>query len=1221
MKDSHRDKKHRANRPILFRPFRLTASASSSCLLSAIVGLASVTAACAQPTNETQTSKPAAPLELRYTTVPRAPDDLRRSVALLDAELAALAPTTQPTTSQPTTHPNGPPAAQLDGWRQELWKSIEDFRNELQELEKQLVAVALLSKDSQLAKLTDEIADWKRKTSAVRHQELPGYITDATIAEARALYDQNNQIIDALSATWSQQDAMLRDGFAAQRLKLDAELKSAQTVREGIEATAEVDAKAAQNDVGREIVEARRRVAAARLAALETARTIIEIKEKRTQQEMEQNKLRRDAMHPYVVALRERMNAMIEAKSATSVEWLRKRIDDPDLSPMTRAFYRLELVRDENVARLQKEYANAIRDRFPTSALAALESSVHRDRRYWQEFSESLPRRSSSDVLTAYRMAGTELTQANQRLAGQVALLDLSFIEERKIEKLSSKAMDEFHTLEAQFRELASARSDEEAIKRMQQVGQFRLELRNAFDEMLILEQGTVERLRAAVGLGQANLALWEEASSRLYWAHLITRGPTILDSDIFKTAETECIELYHGRLSKTLKDSGDTIRGRLKVLTMVDGLVLVFSTLGAVYGGYRLARKCARIRREAIEAVAAPRDEEPSPPTFGQRLRFHSARVGVVIVPILFAGALLEIFIRTVGLTGQLAAIARALVGLLCGSAASFALLNGALKAAKPRFRLIPCSTTVSRYYRRYGYTLIILALLLMGPAILLRALELAPNLVEQLKSWFVFVATGLSLAFMVRRETVLNIFPRAQRGRLAAIVATLRATHPTAIVVVLSLLVMHLIGYKALAIYITVGLASTIAFILAAMLLYQLQKEFLLWCVKRVRKMHATYESAQSANAKSGEPDVKLENAEAVSRPTGVSADQTPPLVRAVITTVRWALVAAVLVAALSIWGIRPYEIKRILDLELWHHGENAITLWRIGGSILALFVAVIISRTVRQALNARLYPRHKSIDRGAQAAIDTLLHYLIVAIGVYVGLQTLRLDFGALVVLFGGLGLGIGLGLQPLIVNFVSGLFMLFERHVKVGDVVIVHDKLGEVTKVSMRSTTIRTPDGIYLIIPNGEFINEKVENWTLEGKPIRGMVDVGVSYAADPKRVKELLLEIAFAEPKVLMDPQPDVFFTNFGDNSLNFSLACWFRNPAERWFGMLSLRYTITDKFRENNIEIPFPQRTLSLMGDKPLRIAWEGGPPTRRSRSETDVDFQSTPTGMPDPNR
>ncbi|HKQ50067.1 MAG TPA: mechanosensitive ion channel domain-containing protein [Phycisphaerae bacterium] len=1161
-----------------------------------------------QPATSKAPSDDEKPLELRFTTVPRIPADIGKCLQQIEEEVAALAPTTQPATTQPTTQPDAEPSAQLDAWRIEQWNALQEFKGQLEELRTQILAVEQLSQDGEIAKLTEYITELKRKTAAVEGLAVPDDILEEEIAEARSLYETNNQALDALLATLSQQEALLREGFTAQRGRLAAELKSAQAHRQKLEAGAEVEAKAAENEVSRSMVAARLRASAAREAALETARVVVELREKRTQQELEQSKLRLDALRPYVVALRKRMNELIEARSAASVTRLRERIQDPDLSPLMKAFYQLQLLRDENIATLQADFANAIRDRFPASALTTLGSMVKRDKRYWADLSHSLSRRSSAEVLTAYREAGQELVDARRVRERLLRLLDQSFIEERKIELLSLKALDEFKSIESKFREVAGQADDEQTIKRKQQVGQFRLELRNAFDEMLKLEQEVIERVRKGVDFAQANVALWEEAESRLYWARLITRGPTILEPEEYHAISAEVEMLYAGGLAKALNEARQAARRRWQVVTWVDGVILSIALAGALFLGYRVLRKSRRIYREGLEdGDEKSSDEELAPPRFGRRLRFHAARVAFTVVPIVLVAAYLEVLIQIAEISGPPARLFRTVGILVSGSVLAFAVLNAAFKAPKPRYRLITCSTTVARYYRRFGYTLVVLAMLLIGSAILLQSLDVAPATAEQLTGWFVFATTAVMLVFMVRRNTVLNVFPRNVRGQLAGLVTFFRAVHPFGIALFVLLLIMNLIGYRALAAYIVVGLGATLAYVLSGMLAYQLSKELIRWCTARIRHLHKIYAPDESeAKKPTGESAAPDAGTAAPTKPTG--APEEPPLARAVVTAVRWALVLLVLMASLSIWGIRPYEIKLILDYTLWHRGDHSITLWRIAGSVLAILVAVMISRTARQTLNARFYPHHKSIDRGAQAAIDTLLHYLIIAIGVYIALQTLRLDFGAMAVLFGGLGLGIGLGFQPLVVNFVSGLFMLFERHVKVGDVVIVHDKMGEVTRVSMRSTTIRTPDGVYLVIPNGEFINQKVENWTLEGKPIRGLVDVGVSYGADPKRVKELLLEIAFAEPKVLMDPPPDVFFTQFGDSSLNFSLACWFNNPAERWFGMLSMRYAIMEKFRENNIDIPIPQRAFNFASDRPIQVQLFDGSVPQPPRATAKVN-------------
>lgn len=1156
------------------------------------------TTAATQPVGATDPAQ--TPIELRYTVVPRTPDDVARILAELDEEINTVAPTTQPATSQPTTQPEGELEAQLDGWRLECWKTIQEFRSQLVELGRQVKALDALDEDAIVAKITETIAEYQAKTAELQALRVPDEITDQMVEEARALYDQHNQAIDALSAALTQQESLLREGFAAQRTRLTEELRAVQSRRERVESTLDVDLRAADSDAAREIIRLRRRVTALRAATLETTRVIIELKERITQQEVEQNKLRRDAYQPYVVALRLRMNTLVEERSRSRAERLKSRIESPDLSPVQRAAYRLELMRDEHIAALQRDYANAIKDRFPTSALATRESMSKRDKSYWKEFSASLSRRSPAEVLSAYQEADDTLTRARQELAGLESLLDKSLMEDRVLEDKLRKALSEFDEVASEFQKLTLDRTDEESIRLKNRVAQFRPILRKSFEDIIKDEQELIERLRQGIEIAKSNVALWEVAVSRLYWAHLFTRGPTILEPNAFYIVASELQEVSQGLLKDALTNVVNIMKHRLTVVSMVDWYLFGFAVLAIGYASYWLLRKCFRIRREAIEETAGDTviEESVPAPRFSLRLRFHLARVGVVIVPLLIMPALAVAFILSMDLKGTPAKLGYGLAMLIGGAAVGIGLVNAAFKAPKPRYRLIPCSRTVARYYRRFGYALVILAFLFLGSAGILDALELAASARRQLVNSFVFVATLVGLIFFVRRETVLNVFPRTERGRFAGTVTFLRAIHPFLVIIFVLLVVMHPLGYRAMAVYITVGLTSTLGLILLAWTLHQLVKELVYWIVRRTRETQARYAPAapgdtagppQAGAAATDQPPAVPAPEAAASPHSSQIMQQLPASGRAVVTMIRWLLIVSVSLSALSVWGVRPHDVKRLLDMTLWQSGENPITLWRIGGAVLALMLMIIFSRGLRQTLQARVYPNHPTIDRGAQAAINTLLHYATIAIGIYIGLQTLQIDFGALVVLFGGLGLGIGLGLQSLIVNFISGLLMLFERHVKVGDVVIVHDKLGEVTKVSMRSTTIRTPDGIFLIIPNGEFINQKVENWTLENKPIRGAVDVGVSYGADPRRVKDLLLEIAFAEPKVRMDPAPDVQFVDFGDSSLNFKLVCWFNNPGERWAGMLSMRYTIVERFRENGIEIPFPQRTLSFTGN-PFQI-------------------------------
>lgn len=1140
------------------------------------------------------------PLELRIAIAPRTAGDTGRLLEELTARLESLAPTTQPATSQPTTQPDSDLESQLDGWRIEHWKALLGLRDQLTEQIKTAQALDASSLDENVARLTESIGELRRKKEEILAAAVPLDVPQAAVDDARSVFESNNQALEALVATIAQQEALLRDGFAAQRARLQQDLRAAQVEREKVESSFEADMKAADSQTARDLVESRRGAWAARTVTLETSRVVVELKEKHTQQELEQNLLRRDALQPYVQALRDRMTALTEARSRSRAERLRARLDRADLPPLRRIFLQMQLLAEENTVRLQQEFAGAILERQQSLTIPALATAFDRDTRYWKDFSGSLSRRSAAEVLTAFKDAQLELGRARDRFRTLQANLDTCFSEERRILQDSRRVLDEFAALEAQFRELARNETDEETIKLTQQVGQTRLELRNAFETMLKAEQELIERLRQAMTIVEGTIALWERATSRLYWVHLITRGPTIFNPESFQIAQEDARAFTDGRLTAAVKDAMETARRRMRAVVMADWFVFGAISLVILYAALRLLRLCQRVRNEGPGDVAAGDSTEPSAPPFIRRLRYQLARAAVIPIPVFAVLGLVAAFTEFVSLTDTPRRLAYWFVFTVGGLTTGLLLISVALTAPKPRFRLIPCSRAVARYYRRFAVALVWICCIGLAPPYLAVAAGLTGAVPRQRGEWLVFLVNLVAIVFLLRKETVLGIFPRTERGRMAVTVATLRAVLPFLIFLMILLALMHVTGYHALAIYISIGLASSIGLALAAWVLYEFFREFVHWTFARFALARLQADAATSATAAAIGPADSSPAQQVGAGATAPSAPDSadgakiesvpPPGSRLVLSIIRWALVIGVLVVSLSIWGIRPYEIKQILDFELWRHGDRPVTAWRLGGAILWIMVSVVFSRAVRQTLHSRFYPRHATIDRGAQASIDTLLHYGFIAIGIYAALQTLQLDFGALFVLFGGLGLGLGLGLQPLIVNFISGLLMLFERHVKVGDVVVVHDKLGEITKVSMRSTTVRTPDGIYLVIPNGEFINQKVENWTLDNKPIRGLVTVGVAYGTDPKRVKELLLELAFAEPKVRLDPPADVFFTEFGESSLNFSLACWFNNPPERWFGMLSLRYAISEKFREEGISIPFPQRTLSLVGDQPLRV-------------------------------
>ena len=190
---------------------------------------------------------------------------------------------------------------------------------------------------------------------------------------------------------------------------------------------------------------------------------------------------------------------------------------------------------------------------------------------------------------------------------------------------------------------------------------------------------------------------------------------------------------------------------------------------------------------------------------------------------------------------------------------------------------------------------------------------------------------------------------------------------------------------------------------------------------------------------------------------------------------------------------------------------------------------------------------------------------------------------INLSSITILLGALGVGIGFGLQNITNNFVSGLIILFERPIKIGDRIEVGGISGDVAKISMRATTIVTNDNISIIVPNSEFIASTVINWSHTDRNVRFNIPVGVAYKEDPENIKKLLLEVAFENEGVLKDPKPDVLFTEFGDNSINFNLRVWTNEYIDRPGVLKSqLYYKIFEKFKQNNVEIPFPQRDVHI---------------------------------------
>jgi small-conductance mechanosensitive channel len=248
-----------------------------------------------------------------------------------------------------------------------------------------------------------------------------------------------------------------------------------------------------------------------------------------------------------------------------------------------------------------------------------------------------------------------------------------------------------------------------------------------------------------------------------------------------------------------------------------------------------------------------------------------------------------------------------------------------------------------------------------------------------------------------------------------------------------------------------------------------------------------------------------------------------------------------------------------------------------------LIALLIAVFwfSSRTKRFLFNRFLV--NSGLDRSLQYAIAQIVSNLVLVVGIFVVLENTGIHLGALTVFAGAVGVGVGFGLQNIASNFISGLVILAERPITIGDRVEVAGLAGQVELIRARSTVIRTNDNIAMIVPNTKFIDSPVTNWTYGDPRVRFRIPVGVAYGSDVNKVREALIAAGQSHPHVLHDPAPSVFLKQFGESAIDFELVVWSSEMSHRPSRFRSdLNFAIEEKFREAGIEIPFPQRDLHI---------------------------------------
>lgn len=277
---------------------------------------------------------------------------------------------------------------------------------------------------------------------------------------------------------------------------------------------------------------------------------------------------------------------------------------------------------------------------------------------------------------------------------------------------------------------------------------------------------------------------------------------------------------------------------------------------------------------------------------------------------------------------------------------------------------------------------------------------------------------------------------------------------------------------------------------------------------------------------------------------------------------------------------------RIKEFLDIPLIPLGASTLTVWTLLQIVVLVGLLIYLSGKLRSLVAERLLIR-TGMEPGVRQAISTIIRYLVLAVGLVVILQTAGIDLTALNVLAGAVGIGLGFGLQNIVNNFISGLILLFERPIKIGDTVSIDNEWGTISSIGLRATVIETFDRSEVIVPNSELIAQKVTNWTLTSHVTRVVLPVGVAYGTPLEDVVAVLLKITREHAEVLGNPAPSAIFTGFGDSAINFELRAWIARVDDRLRIRSELGLALDRSFRAAGIVIPFPQRDLHLRSVAP----------------------------------
>ncbi len=442
-----------------------------------------------------------------------------------------------------------------------------------------------------------------------------------------------------------------------------------------------------------------------------------------------------------------------------------------------------------------------------------------------------------------------------------------------------------------------------------------------------------------------------------------------------------------------------------------------------------------------------------------------------------------------------------------------------------------------------------------------------------EALRALYELGVVVVLLVFVFRRDAVMGLLP-APTTRVGALARGVVARlHPLLVLVGPLLFVLDLLEYDLLAEFLARSVGAATAAVALGFTAYGA-----LW-----RGTETWLHSVVGDGETGGRNSVS-------------HRDAAGAIARYVLTLVAIGLAGAV---GLLVLGTGFSAARSLLAVDLPLQAADAarhVTWWDVLASLAVAVLTLTGVGRLRLFLDAFVLPR-TALDTGVRYTISALVGYVVAALGLYAAVRQI-FELESLGYVVTALSVGIGFGLQEIVSNFFSGIILLFERPLKVGDLVTVGDTEGWVTKINIRATTIQTRDNVSMLIPNKDFVTQAVVNADYGDPIVRVRIGVGVAYGSDTDLVKRVLADVAREHPRVMTSRSVDVFFLAFGESSLDFELRCWIPEASEQPRIASELRFAIDRAFREHAIEIPFPQRDLHLRSsDVPLGAARPTPPP------------------------